>query len=78
MLFSHFQEPLRNEKYQEMVTGKDGNFLLHGEEREINGLEPFIEIEHHCIPDKWISEYGNGIKILKGGLGERKSIQGPP
>ena len=65
--FTPFQDPLQGDKYQEMVTGKDGNFLLHGEEKEINGIEPFLEIWHNCVPDTWDPKYENGLKFSEVG-----------
>ena len=41
---------------QEQITGADGRFMLKGEEKEWDGLEPYMIIQHNCP-----KESGNNV-----------------
>ncbi|CAJ0566777.1 unnamed protein product, partial [Mesorhabditis spiculigera] len=40
-----------NDKLAEMLTAKDGNFLVSGGEYE-RGIEPFLLLHHNCLAPK--------------------------
>ncbi|VDO90086.1 unnamed protein product [Heligmosomoides polygyrus] len=50
-----------NDLLQTVVTKKDGEFMVTGEQNEVGGIEPFLRITHNCNVKKpgckRISEY---------------------